>query len=106
MTTQQGDGITKWNWVLYNIPAGTTSLAKNSTGVGTAGVGSAGPTTGYQPPCSQGPGPKQYTFTVYALSAAPTLPTSASQVTGAVLTTAISSITLGSASLTLSYTRP
>jgi phosphatidylethanolamine-binding protein (PEBP) family uncharacterized protein len=47
MTTQQGDGITKWNWVLYNIPAGTTSLAKNSTGVGTAGVGSAGPTTGY-----------------------------------------------------------
>lgn len=106
MTTIPGDGTTKWNWVLYGIPASTTGLARNSSGVGTAGVGSDGPTTAYQPPCSQGPGPKLYTFTLYALSGSPALPGAANQVTGKVVTDAISSITLGKASLNLSYTRP
>jgi phosphatidylethanolamine-binding protein (PEBP) family uncharacterized protein len=105
MTTLPGDGTTKWNWVLYSIPGSTISLAKNSSGVGILGVGSDGPTMAYQPPCSQGPGAKLYTFTLYALSASPQLPGSSNQVTGAVLTQAISSITLGSVSLKLSYTR-
>ena len=106
MTTLPVDGTTKWNWVLYSIPATTTGLAKNSTGVGIPGVGSNGPSMAYQPPCAQGPGPKLYTFTLYALSASPILPGAADQVTGAVLTQAISSITLASVSLNLSYTRP
>jgi len=106
MTTLPGDGTVKWNWVLYAIPASATGLAKNSSGVGTLGVGSDGPQAAYQPPCSQGPGAKVYTFTLYALSAPPALPVSAGQVTGAALTTAIAPITLGSASLKLSYTRP
>jgi phosphatidylethanolamine-binding protein (PEBP) family uncharacterized protein len=105
MTTLPGDGTTKWNWVLYGIPATTTSLAKNSNGVGILGVGSNGSTMAYEPPCSQGPGPKLFTFTLYALSEAPQLPDAADQVTGEVLTQAISSITLGSVSLSLSYTR-
>jgi len=105
MTTLPGDGTTKWSWVLYSIPGTTTSLAKNSTGVGILGVGSRGPTLAYEPPCSQGPGAKLYTFTLYALSESPQLP-AANQVTGDVLTSAISSITIGSASLNLSYTRP
>jgi len=106
MTTLPGDGTTKWNWVLYAIPASATGLARNGSGVGTPGVGSDGPQAAYQPPCSQGPGAKLYTFTLHALSASPSLPASASQVTGAVLTGAIANITLGSASLKLSYTRP
>jgi phosphatidylethanolamine-binding protein (PEBP) family uncharacterized protein len=109
MTTPAGPGdvgTTKWNWVLYGIPVTATGLARNTTGIGTAGVGSDGPTLGYQPPCSQGPGIKYYTFTVYALSGSPSLPSAPDQVTGAVLTQAISSITLGSASITLNYTRP
>jgi phosphatidylethanolamine-binding protein (PEBP) family uncharacterized protein len=106
MTTLPGDGTTKWNWVLYGIPASATGLARNSSGVGTLGVGSDGPQAAYQPPCSQGPGAKGYTFTVYALSASPSLPSPANQVTGAVLTAAISAVTLGSASMRLSYTRP
>jgi phosphatidylethanolamine-binding protein (PEBP) family uncharacterized protein len=106
MTTLPGDGTTKWNWVLYGIPASTTGLAKNSSGVGTLGVGSDGPQAAYQPPCSQGPGAKLYIFTLYALSATPSLPVPANQVTGAVLTGAIANITLGSASLRLSYARP
>jgi phosphatidylethanolamine-binding protein (PEBP) family uncharacterized protein len=105
MTTLPGDGTTKWNWVLYNIPATASGLAKNSSGVGTAGVGSDGPTRGYQPPCSQGPGAKKYTFTLYALSASPQLPSAPDQVTGAGVTQAISNIILGSAALNLSYTR-
>ena len=105
MTTLPGDGTTKWNWVMYGIPASVTGLAKNSSGIGTLGVGSDGPQAAYQPPCSQGPGAKVYTFTVYALSGSPKFSVPASQVTGAVLTNAIASITLGSGSLSVTYTR-
>ncbi len=104
MTTLPGDGTTKYNWVLYGIPVGKSSLAKDSYGVGTVGVGSDGPIVAYQPPCSQGLGTKSYTFTVYALSAAPAL-AGGGAVSGAALATAISTITLGKASLDLSYNR-
>lgn len=105
MTTLPGDGTTKWNWVLYNIPSTATSLAKDVNGVGTAGVGSDGPLAAYQPPCSQGPGLKVYTYTVYALSASPAFTVPANQVTGPVVNAAIAGITLGSASLNVSYAR-
>jgi phosphatidylethanolamine-binding protein (PEBP) family uncharacterized protein len=104
MTTLPGDGTTKYNWVLYGIPATKTSLAKDSYGVGTLGVGSDGPIVAYQPPCSQGLGDKSYTFTVYALSASPVVATSGA-VSGTALASAMSSITLGTATLSLSYNR-
>lgn len=104
MTTVAPDGL-KWNWVLHSIPAGTSALAKNSMGVGTSGLTSDGPLLAYSPPCSQGPGKKFYTFTLYALSGKPVLPAQPNQVTGAVMTSAISGLTLASASLTVSYTR-
>ena len=72
--------------------------------IGTAGVGSDGPVAGYQPPCSQGPGPKQYTFTIYALSATPAI--AASRPGGADITAAVSAITLAQASASVTYTRP
>ena len=105
MTTLPVDGSTRWNWVLYGIPGDAIGLAKNSTGVGTTGTGSHGTVMQYDPPCSQGPGAKVYTFTLYALSASPVLPDSAEKVTGPVLTSAIAPITLGKTSLSLSYTR-
>jgi phosphatidylethanolamine-binding protein (PEBP) family uncharacterized protein len=104
MTTLPGDGSTKYNWVLYGIPASKTSLAKDSYGVGTLGVGSDGPIVAYQPPCSQGLGDKTYTFTVYALSASPAV-SSSTAVSGAALAAAMPSITLGTAALSLSYNR-
>ena len=104
MTTLPGDGTTKWNWVLYGIPAATTGLPRASTGIGTQGYGSDGPAPGYQPPCSQGPGAKAYTFTVAALSGTPSLPTA--RITGSLLATAIAPVTLATASMTLTYTRP
>ena len=105
MTTLPGDGTTKWNWVLYHIPATTTSLAKDSFLIGTPGVGSDGPGTIYNPPCSQGPGAKLYTYTVYALSDVPVFSVPASQVTGQMVTDAIRGMTLGTASLGLTYAR-
>ncbi len=104
MTTLPGDGTTLYNWVLDNIPATTTVLAKNSTGVGTTGVIVDHTVTipGYAPPQSPSSGSKIYTFTLYALSGAPDLTGDA---TGAALSAAIASKTLGSASLNLSYAR-
>lgn len=95
----------KYDWVLYHIPATTTSLDKDSFLVGTVGVGDDGPGTAYDPPCSQGPGAKIYTITLYALSAVPTFSVPASQITGEDVASAISSITLGSAALNVSYSR-
>jgi phosphatidylethanolamine-binding protein (PEBP) family uncharacterized protein len=101
MTTIALDG-TKYNWILYNIPTYVSSLSTNTTGVGTAGLGSDGPNYGYQAPCSSGLGTKSYIFTMYALSAAPSV---SGVVTGSILTSAISSTTLATGSITLTYTR-
>lgn len=104
MTTLANDGM-RWNWVLYGIPAGVTSLSERTVGVGTAGLSSDGPLLQYYPPCSQGPGAKAYRFTVYALSAVPTFPVPASQVTGPVLADALAPLTIASAALSVTYTR-
>ena len=105
MTTVPGPGTLKYNWVLSGIPAGSTSLSRNTSGVGTAGVGSDGPTASYQAPCSQGPGLKTYTFTLYALSASPNLTVAAKAVTGDALRSAMASVTLASTALNLGYSR-
>jgi phosphatidylethanolamine-binding protein (PEBP) family uncharacterized protein len=103
MTTIALDG-TKYNWVLFHIPGSVTSLAVD-TNVGTAGVSTDGPELRYYPPCSSGPGAKTYTFTLYALSGAPTFSVPESQVTGPILTNAIAPLTLASRQMNVSYTR-
>jgi Raf kinase inhibitor-like YbhB/YbcL family protein len=94
-----------WYWVLYDIPADVTSLPKNSQGIGTLGTNSVNDRTEYAPPCSKGPGPKVYTYTVYALSREKQLSVPASQVNRQVLLDAIRDITLASAELHVTYTR-
>jgi phosphatidylethanolamine-binding protein (PEBP) family uncharacterized protein len=106
MTTLPGDGTTKWNWVLYGIPGTAAGLDRNSTGVGIVGSGNHGTVMTYDPPCSQGSGPKVYSFTLYALSASPALPVGPDRVTGPVLTEAIQGITLARATLNLTHSRP
>jgi phosphatidylethanolamine-binding protein (PEBP) family uncharacterized protein len=105
MTTLDASGATKWNWVLYDIPGAIRALPRDTLGLGTPGVGSDGPFVGYQPPCSQGAGAKSYTFTVYALSGAPSLAGVATPVTGSALAAALAPVTLGTATLTVSYAR-
>jgi Raf kinase inhibitor-like YbhB/YbcL family protein len=94
-----------WYWVVYNIPADVTSLPKNMTGIGTVGTNSVNDRQAYTPPCSKGPGPKNYSYTVYALSDQPQLSVPANQVTCAVLLDAIKDITLASAELHVTYSR-
>jgi len=94
-----------WYWVLYGIPAEVTQLSKNSVGIGTLGANSVNRKNEYTPPCSKGPGPKVYTYTVYALSAQPQLAVPASQVNREVLLEAIQNITLASAELNVTYSR-
>lgn len=105
MTTIPVDGSTRWNWVLYHIPASATGIARNDSAAGITGTGSHGTVMQYDPPCSQGPGAKQYTLTLYALSASPDLPADPAEVTGPVLTSAIAAKTLDRAVLNLYHER-
>ena len=90
-------------WVLYNIPTNVTNLSINAQGVGTLGINSVNGQQAYTPPCSQGPGLKEYILTIYALSAEPQFSVPASQVDRDALLTAIQNITLDSAELRVTY---
>ena len=94
-----------WYWVLYNIPVTVQNLEKNATGIGILGNNSVNGNIGYAPPCSQGPGFKKYTYTLYALSepATPSVPDS--EVNRVVLLASIKNITLASATLSVIYSR-
>jgi phosphatidylethanolamine-binding protein (PEBP) family uncharacterized protein len=94
-----------WYLVLYNIPANVTSLPKNNIGIGTFGTNSVNDRTEYAPPCSKGPGAKSYTYTIYALSAAPIIPVPVTNINRPVLLEAIKDITLANAVLNVVYTR-
>jgi len=94
-----------WYWVLYDIPAEVTRLQKNVSGVGTLGNNINNGLAEYSPPCSQGPGDKEYIYTVYALSAVPQISLPAEQVTRDVALAAIENITLASAELHVVYAR-
>lgn len=100
-----GSGDNHWYWVLYNIPASVTALAKNSQGVGTLGTNSVNDRTTYSPPCSKGPGAKAYTYTIYALARAPEFTVAPDTVDRASLLAAIADRTLGSATLNVVYSR-
>lgn len=99
-----GPGDTHWYWVVYNIPATTTKVAAGASAPGTLGTNSVNSQASYAPPCSKGPGIKTYTYTAYALSAAPSF-TAGTKVTRDVLLAAISNITLASSSLDVTYDR-
>ncbi|MDB5337305.1 MAG: hypothetical protein JWN70_2924 [Planctomycetaceae bacterium] len=89
-------------WVIYNIPAKVTKLAKNTQGIGTTGLNDKH-RAGYDPMCSKGPGVKEYHITVYALSAEPKL--TPDKATRANLLAAIKDITLAEGTLDFRYER-
>ena len=91
--------------VLYNIPSTVTSIPDAVSAIGLFGINTVNGQTSYTPPCSQGPGPKLYTITVYALSSAPVFNVTQSQVTMDVLLNAISSKTLATSIMNVTYTR-
>ena len=99
----KGD-VMKSYWTMWDIPASTTSLAKNVKGIGKTGTSFKGQ-LGYEPPHSQGPGAKTYVLTVYALSAPLQIPQPAREVNRDVLLAAMKDKVLASASLHVVYTR-
>jgi phosphatidylethanolamine-binding protein (PEBP) family uncharacterized protein len=105
MHTIPGPNESHWYWVLYNIPSDVRTLVKNVIGVGILGNNSVNKKTEYAPPCSKGPGPKLYTYTIYALSAPPQFDVPASQVSRDVLLSAIKERILGTAELNVYYSR-
>lgn len=94
-----------WYWVLYNIPGSVHSLSKNVEGIGTLGNNSVNDSTHYAPPCSKGPGPKVYIYTIFALSDSVQLEVPQAEVSRTVLLEAMRTITLSSATLTVIYSR-
>lgn len=104
MSTIPTAGSTKYSWVLYGIPASVTSIPAGSA-AGTVGQADDGAGTNYAPPCSQGPGLKQYTVQVLALSAAGRVSGTPSQNTGAAVLEAVRGATLATATLTVGVTR-
>ena len=92
--------------VLYNIPATTTSIPDNSKSIGTFGINTVDGKPTYTPPCSQGPGPKVYVLTLFALNASPTITVPNTQVTMEILRSGMSNKIVDSAMMSVTYTRP
>ena len=92
--------------LLYNIPNSVSGLSEKNASLGLFGINTVNGKTEYSPPCSQGPGAKQYVITVYALSAEPVLGVAQSKVTRDILLAAINKTTLGTAVMNVNYTRP
>ena len=97
-----GPGDIKSYWVVYNIPASATKLAKNDKSTGTVGLNDKNRRE-YDPMKSKGPGVKQYHITVYALSAE--LKLTPDKATRANLLAAIKGITLAEGTLDFQYER-
>jgi phosphatidylethanolamine-binding protein (PEBP) family uncharacterized protein len=95
-----------WYWVLFDLPPVLDSLPENVSGLGRLGNNSVNGHPEYSPPCSQGPGQKMYTYTLYALSCAPAITIPDSLVSRAALLAAIAGTVLDSAMLHVTYTRP
>ena len=98
-------GLTKWYWTLYNIPANVRRLPKDVQGIGTLGNNSVNHRAGYAPPHSKGPGPKTYILTVFALSAPVEISLPPAEVNRNVLLTAMKDLVLDSAELKFTYDR-
>lgn len=94
-----------WYWVLYNIPATVNSLPKNVTGIGTFGTNSVNDRCQYAPPCSQGPGRKDYIITIYALAEFITPSVAASEVNREALLHAMEGKIISHTSITVWYSR-
>ena len=89
-------------WLVYDIPANTTGLKQNATGVGVVGINDR-KRQSFDPMCSKGPGIKTYHVTVFALSRKLDLP--AATTNRAKLLAAVKDITLAETTFDFNYER-
>jgi len=104
MHHEAGPGDVHWYWVMYDIGVDSVGLDAGDTSAGTFGTNGVNQLREYTPPCSQGPGEKKYTITLYALSEVPDV-SSYSSVDRDVLLSAVSGITLDTASMEVTFER-
>ncbi|MDC7219474.1 MAG: SUMF1/EgtB/PvdO family nonheme iron enzyme [Spirochaetales bacterium] len=97
-------GLVKEYWNLYNIPADLRSLSRN-TDTGILGINTENRRAEYAPPHSQGPGPKTYFLTLYALSDFLDVGRP-EKVTREVLLEGMEGLVLDKAVLAVTYSRP
>lgn len=67
------------HWLLWNLPAGTQSLAEGAVPAGARQGKNDFGNVGYGPPCPPAGSPHHYIFTVYALDSAPNVTQGASR---------------------------
>ncbi|MFN8816901.1 MAG: YHYH protein [bacterium] len=96
------DGETHVYMVRVNLPADVRELKPEDQRVGVWGRNTVNRRAEYAPPCSQGPGDKAYTLTLYALSAEVK---AEGPMAREALLAAIKDTTLGTASLEVKYAR-
>lgn len=90
-------------FIAFNIPPTISNIPAGSQSIGTLGQNFLGKKLGYTPPCSQGPGAKKYTITVFALSASLSL--APQEATLAKVLDSISGMVLAQAIVDGQYTR-
>lgn len=101
------DSDTRVYMVVANIPASARGLKRDGAGGAATqvwGQNTVNRKNAYAPPCSQGPGDKTYTLTLYALTAEAVLPKD-KPLTRETLLAAIKDTTLGTATLDVKYAR-
>lgn len=91
--------------ILYDIPANIYSIPEGVSGIGKWGANTVNRRNEYTPPCSVGPGPKEYIITVYALSSMPVLNEPARDQTMDALLNVIQPSILASSEIHVIYSR-
>lgn len=104
MHTVARDGATHVYMLVANIPATARALGAGEASVGTWGHNTVNRELAFAPPCSQGPGDKTYTITLYALSAE-VATADRKPLTRDALLAAIADTTVGTATLDVKYAR-
>jgi hypothetical protein len=99
------DQVVKTYWILYDIPADVTNLAKDAQNIGKFGA-TWKRDQSYVPPRSAGPGQHRYTIHIYALSKKPPLDVAKGLPTRDQLLTHIKDTVLDSADIDVTYSRP
>jgi phosphatidylethanolamine-binding protein (PEBP) family uncharacterized protein/predicted phosphodiesterase len=99
------DGDAHVYFIVANLPSSVRNLATDATAQGVWGQNTVNRRRQYAPPCSQGPGAKEYTVTLYALSDEVQFPVNGS-FTRDDLLAAMKGKTIATATIQMKYTRP
>lgn len=97
------EGGLRWYWSLYNISAQVSGITSGQP-MDMQGSNVVNHQHEYSPPCSKGPGPKNYTFHLYALSTFLNSVQSA-DISATTLRNSMKGLVLDSDSITVSFAR-